>query len=198
MTRLLATIAGQEIYQKEDGSFSWISGLTVDGDGSPRCYGPGGLGLDYLANAGSPGNWYGILTDPEGEPYVQQSQDPAPGYYISTTSLQNRGYSATDPRRYLDSEAVPFVVMPGVLARHCSGIALGCRVEIEDTRSGTLVSAVCGDLGPDHHLGEASIAVAKKLGLNPSPKTGGSDEPVFLFTFWPGVAADGFTLQPLG
>jgi hypothetical protein len=197
MSEFLATIQGQDIHQQEDGSFSWMSGLTVDADGSPHAYAPGGLGLDYLANAGSPGNWFGILTDAEGEPYVQQSQDPAPGYYISTTSLQNRHFAMTDPRRYLNSELVPFAVIPGILAKRCRGIALGCKVEILDTRTNVLVLAVCGDVGPSNHLGEASIAVAKRLGINPSPKTGGCDERVFRFTFHPGTAAEGFSLQPL-
>ena len=197
MIRFLATISGHDILQGDDLSITWTSGLTVDGDGSPRCYGPGGLGLDDLSCAGHPGNWWGILTDQDGEPYVQQSQDPAPGYYVSTTSLENRGYSATDPRRYLNSEVIPFAVIPGILARKCEGVALGCRVTITDTRTGIHVEAVCGDLGPDNHLGEASIAVAKRLGINPSPKTGGSDEPVFRFTFYPGTAAEGYRLQPL-
>jgi Fungal chitosanase of glycosyl hydrolase group 75 len=66
--------------------------LGIDADGSPHAYHPNGSppGLDYLANAGKPGNWYGIVTDNQkasGNPVVQGSSDPAPGFYISSTAL---------------------------------------------------------------------------------------------------------------
>lgn len=38
------------------------------------------------ANAGRPDNWWGIVTR-HGEPVIQGANDPAPGCYVSTTSL---------------------------------------------------------------------------------------------------------------
>src|SRR5688572_6747027 len=62
--------------------------LSVDADGSPRAYGPANSGLDNTANAGSTGNWWGVVTDngnKNGTPVLQGEDDPNPGMYISTT-----------------------------------------------------------------------------------------------------------------
>jgi hypothetical protein len=195
MSRFICTINGKPLMQAEDGSIQFIGELCVDADGSPRAYGPNGQGLDYLDNAGHSGNWWGIVTDAERYPILQGEKDPAPGYYVSTTSLQYSQYATTDPRRYINSEDVPFIVVPGQVARMCTGIVLGCRAEILNQSTGVRISCVVADLGPATHLGEASIAAAKQLGINPDPKTGGSSVQDFRYTFWPGKAAPGFTLQ---
>ena len=196
---LLAIIGGLQVLRNEDGTVSWISGLTVDADGSPRAYGPPGMEcLDYLANAGRAGNWWGVVADEDGSPLVQGPSDPSPGHYISTTSYQRVGFSRSDPRRYLDSETVPYAVLPGTIARRLPEVVLGSRVLIEHMGSGKTVEAVCGDIGPDTHLGEASIAAATTLGVNPDPKKGGVETKIFRFTFYVGVAAAGYELQPLG
>jgi Fungal chitosanase of glycosyl hydrolase group 75 len=197
MSRLLCSIKGIPIPQAEDLSIQFVGELCIDADGSPRAYGPNGLGLDHLANAGQSGNWWGIVTDSEGYPVLQGEKDPAPGYYISTTSLQDTRYEVADPRRYVDSEKVPYIVVPGPLARMATGIVLGCKAEILNMANGQRVSAVVADLGPATHLGEVSIAAAKALGINPDPKTGGSSVKDFRYTFWPGNPAVGFHLQPL-
>lgn len=44
---------------------------------------------------------------------VQGDDDPAPGAYLSTTSLTGRRYTLADPRRYIDSAALPGWVLPG-------------------------------------------------------------------------------------
>src|SRR4051794_11780091 len=58
----------------------------IDADGAYRAYHrESGRGLDLLAYAGHPGNWWGIVTHnlrPDGQPIVQGPTDPAPGYYI--------------------------------------------------------------------------------------------------------------------
>lgn len=192
MNRFLCTIAGQTITQNEDGSVKFIGELCIDADGSPRAYGPNGLGLDYIENAGNPGNWWGIVTDSEGYPVLQGEKDPAPGYYISTTSLQDRRYPVTDPRRYVDSEKIPFIVVPGPIVRFAHGSVLGCRAEILNKETGKRISAVVADIGPATHLGEASIAAAEALGINADPKTGGSGLKSFLYTFWPGQTTEVF------
>src|SRR5579872_5891755 len=66
------------------------AGMAIDADGSPRAYHPDNTGLDDLKHGGYPGNWWGVATSNElstGEPLLQNSSDPAPGNYVSTTSL---------------------------------------------------------------------------------------------------------------
>lgn len=195
--KVLLNIKGKPIVQQDDGSISFTGEFCVDADGSPNAYGPDGKGLDFLANAGHPGSWWGIVTDELGYPVLQGESDPSPGHYISTTSYQRKEFHASDPRRYLDSEKVVYIVVPAPLARAAEGIVLGCKCEIIDTRTGASVEGVVGDLGPATHLGEASIAAARSLQINPDPKGGGCGDKSFRYTFWPGVAAKGFTLQHL-
>jgi len=195
------SVDGENVYLNEDGSVSFLGELTVDGDGSPRCYGPPGTKpLDFLANAGNPGNWWGIATDSKGIPIIQGKDDPYPGYYVSTTALKNKGFKHGDPRREIDSEKVPFIVVPSPLIKKVRGVVLGSQAKIIDTRTGKFVMAVVADIGPAKHLGEASIAAAVALGLSGNPKSGGSSKKAFEYIFWPGTPAqvNGITypLQP--
>src|SRR5207302_10540413 len=97
-------------------NFFFTSKMSVDADGSPRAYHPDNhSGLDNLANAGHPGNWWAIVTDngkKNGTPVIQGANDPAPGYYVSTTSLQDDTKRSTDPNRYVDAEVIPFIALP--------------------------------------------------------------------------------------
>lgn len=191
-------VRGTPVEEHEDGSIVFTAGMTIDGDGSPRCYAPHGMhALDDLDNAGHPGNWYGILTNRVGEPIVQSHDDPYPGFYVSPTKYRIPGHDYRDPRGYLDSEKVRFIVVPGTLARMVPGIVIGCKATVTRLSDRRTVSAVVGDIGPSTHLGEASIALATRLGVPSDPRTGGTDDPHFVYRFWPGVAAEGFVLQPL-
>ena len=183
--------------QQPDGSWTIISGAQVDGDGSPRCYGPNNTGLDYTANAGHPGNWWGVETNNQGQPIVT-----AAGLYISDTSLHQNGQP-------LNAETVSFIVVPGYWAKSVAGIVLGCKAEVTDQQTGNKIQAVVGDIGPN--FGEMSIAATiaiRKLDpsiLDPSNiaalkklvRSGGISTYRFLYQIWPGVAAPGFTLQSL-
>jgi hypothetical protein len=169
----LGYMDGSGIIQRPNGSIFFYAGLHIDADGSPRAYHPEkGKGLDYLANAGSPGNWWGIAVDPQGKPYIQGPDDPAPGYYISTTALVNSQYAVNDPRRYIDSETVPFIVLP---SNFPAKIKLGTKCRVTDVQRNVSVEAIYADRGPRFQLGEGSIALAKALGINPDPKKGGTE-----------------------
>lgn len=195
----------------DDGSYSFIAGMTVDADGANgadgsgrAAYGPRGTQpLDFLANAGGPGNWWGVVTDRHGNPIVQGPDDPAPGYFISTTSYQRREDAEgnpmplTSPHRYLDSAVERFIVVPSHWRSQLSGVVLGCRALVLDNQTGESLEGVVGDFGPRSHIGEASIAFAAAFGLNANPKTGGTDRPRFTYTFFPDVPADGYELQPM-
>lgn len=153
----------------------WTSGMAVDGDGAPTCYalpGSGLIGLDNIANAGHIGRWYGVVTGPMGNPIVQGQNDPAPGFCVSPTSLQDHSKLQTDPRRYVDASAVPYVSVPPELLGSVNKLRLGdlamvlCR--------GKLCGAIVADVGPHGHYGEGSIALAHALELPSSPRNGGA------------------------
>jgi len=98
-------------------AFFYESGMTIDADGAPNAYHPDNTGLDDLANAGTPGRWEGLAKDADGEPIIQGPNDPFPGYYISATALADRSKPFNDPNRYVDASKIPFVVLPGGMAR---------------------------------------------------------------------------------
>ena len=178
------------------GALTWESGLAVDADGSPHAYHPNGGGLDALGNAGHFGNWYGLACSQMGIPYVQLADDPAPGFYVSTTALVDHARIASDPRRYVDSETVPYVVVPPELRNR--GVHLGDVAVV--SYGGRNCAAVVADVGPHGHYGEGSCALAKALGLDPSPRHGGCAHGVTWVIFcgsargWPRTVED-FTAQ---
>lgn len=149
---------------------SWISKMAINADGCPRTYHPDNKsGLDYLANAGKPGNWWGIACDVSGKPYIQTESDPAPGFYVSTTALFDKKKKKNDPHRYVNSLTVPYVVVPPELVSF--GIKMGdlCLVSYKDKTMAALVA----DVGPRGKIGEGSMALANALGIKSSPKNGG-------------------------
>jgi hypothetical protein len=193
-------VKGEEVVLSDDGSVSFRGGMSIDADGSPRAYAPAPLhALDFIGNAGKPGNWWGVACDDDGRPFVQGPHDPAPGFYVSTTAYERKGFPKSDPRRYLDSEAVRFIVVPGWVRSAVGPVVLGCAGVVTDLDTGKEVQVVVGDFGPAEHLGEASMAAAAAFGLNTDPRTGGEERPRFRYTIYPGhtLAIDGeqFELQ---
>ena len=187
-----ATVAGVDTYRVQGkAGVAFKSGMTVDADGSPRAYHPNGRGLDALGNAGRPGNWWGLATDRAGRPFVQGPDAPAPGYYVSTTALQDGRYAASDPRRYVDSEKVPFIAIPPQLRGQ--GVQLGDLVAVRNERTGKTAFAVVADVGPRGKLGEGSIRLAEELGLSADPRRGGAGSGISYVAF-PGSG----TGRPLG
>lgn len=189
-----------------DGSYTTEkSKMAIDADGangqtSKPVYAPKGMeSLDYLANAGGPGNWYGVVTDngePNGKPVIQKKGMPAEGAFVSATSYEFPGFSRGDPGRYVDANSVIYIVLPGHWRAEAKGVVLGCKATVTDTKTGKKCIAAVLDFGPKSKVGEASIACARFFGVNPSPKNGGTDEKRFVYQFWPGIAAVGFDLQP--
>ena len=167
----------------DDATVQWQGALNVDGDGAPNCYGPPPLAsLDYLANAGhgprdgEPANWYGVVTDtgrPTGNPIVQGPSDPCPGFYVSQTALEDPSKRDSDPTKYVDASAVPYLSIPPELERW-QGARLLCVGDVAIvTYRGLSSPAVVADVGGHGKLGEGSCALARALGLDPSPKDGG-------------------------
>jgi hypothetical protein len=170
------------------GAVVYRSELALDIDGAPRAYHPNGHGLDDNANAQFEGRWLGVVTDAAGKPVPQGPRDPAPGYYISTTSLQDMTRPKTDPRRYVDSSTIPYIVIPGGHIGRCS---LGDYAAVFNEQNGKLVFAIAADAGPKRHVGEGSVALAAALGLNSDARAGFATESKIITTVvFPG-SADG-------
>lgn len=143
------------------------AGMTIDADGAPNAYHPDrGKGLDFLGNAGRPGNWWALVTDngkPTGTPIIQKAADPAPGFYVSATTLEDPTKERTDPRRYVDSNAVPFLALPPQVKN--LGAKTGDFAFVVNTKNGNESGAIFVDVGPRDHIGEGSLALARALGL---------------------------------
>jgi hypothetical protein len=183
--KVLKRIASCDINSlgSDDSAFFFESGFMIDADGAYHAYHPDNKpGLDYLANAGKPGNWWALVTDngkPNGDPVIQSDDDPAPGYYISTTTLEDTSKDPTDPRRYVDSESINFFVLPGKL-----GLAkLGDFGVVVRPATNNYDYAIYADVGPAAKIGEGSIALAASLGIPSNPKKGGTDSGIIYIVF---------------
>ena len=154
-------------------AFFYESGMTIDADGAPNAYHPDNKGLDDLANAGTPGRWEGLAKDAEGEPFIQGPDDPFPGYYVSATALADRSKPANDPTRYVDASRIPFVVLPGGMARQL-GARPGDFAAVFNQRNGKSSYAIFGDVGPYDRIGEGSMALAENLGIRSDARNGGA------------------------
>lgn len=95
------------------------------------------------------------------------------------TSLRLNGVS-------LNSDIVPYIVVPPAIIQGVKPIVLGSRAVVGFGRR--TVEAVVGDVGPHAKLGEISIACAEALGIPSSPNTGGVDSGVE-YTIYPGTPA---------
>src|SRR5580693_838676 len=170
------------------GVFFYQSGLAIDADGSPRAYHPNDrIGLDSLAHAGHRGNWWALVTDNEktsGTPVVQGAADPAPGFYVSTTALYDRGNpNPRDPHRYVDAASIPYVVLHPKALRYAR---LGDFATVVNVHNEKVSAAIVADeSAPNLPVGEGSMALAEALGIDSSPRHGGQDGNV-VYVIYPG------------
>jgi hypothetical protein len=183
-------IAGVDVYRMtDDHSVVFQAGMEIDADGAYRAYHPppdSDKGLDNLDNAGHPGNWFGVVTDngeANGTPVVQKSDDPAPGFFVSATSLEDPTFNRADPRRYVDAEHIPYIVLPSGLG---AGAGLGDYAVVINRKTGDQSYAICGDIGPRRKIGEASIAAAKAVGVPSSPRVGGVSAKIIFYLVFAG------------
>jgi hypothetical protein len=193
----LTTIQTFDVYKHDaSGAIMFKAKMAIDADGSPRAYGPSNSGLDYTANAGSPGNWWGVVTDNNGNPIIQGSGDPYPGMYVSTTSLVNSAYSSTNPLRYTDSENIPFFVLPHAVVV-AGGITIGDIGYVYNTMTGLGCYAVYADGGPAGKLGEGSIYLASQIGVYSNARTGGTTQGIIDYIVFPGSGAGQGTIPSI-
>ncbi len=193
----LTTVASISVYKLTNyNCVLYKAGLAVDADGSPNAYGPNNTGLDYTANAGSTGNWWGVVTNSSGNPIIQSATDPSPGMYVSTTSLVNSSYGTTNPLRYVNSETVPYFVIPTAV-RNAGSITIGDIAYVYNKNNGKACYAIYADSGPSGSLGEASIYLATQLGINNSPRNGGTSSKVVEYIIFPGTGFGQGTIPTL-
>jgi hypothetical protein len=195
--QVLKRIGGTDIYQLDSSkTICFKTGMFIDADGSPNAYCPDNKGLDATANAGGPGNWYGIVTDQAKKPVLQQAGDPHPGCYISPTSLADKNLAATNPLKYVDAEKIPYIALPGALLT-AAGIKLGDFAFVKNKATGKSSYAIFADGGPGGKIGEGSIYLAQQLGIpNTSPRNGGATGDI-LYIVFPGTGMGNGTLRSL-
>lgn len=160
----------------DDHAFFFMGHMAVDADGAPNAYNRSDSGIDFLANAGRPGRWWGVATNGRGIPYVQDQDDPFPGYYISTTALIDSTHPPRDPRRYVDANTVPYIVMPRNIHDLVAAPTVhkgDLAVVVRRAQPDRVVYAIYADVGPEKTLdparpfGEGSIALAQALDHDP-------------------------------
>ncbi len=183
--------APKHAYGLQDGSRIFLGQFFIDADGAPKAYHRNdALALDNLSNAGAPGNWWALATSakdcgPKGKPVVQKKSDPAPGYYVSMTSMIDD--SIADCRRqgrYVDASKIPYVALSPRIRSFNDDKNSGALALVFSNYTGKRAFAVFADQAPDYGFGEGSIALGKALGLDPDPKTGGTDVHENLFVIF--------------
>lgn len=185
-----------------DSALFFMSGLAIDADGSPQAYhegdrGEGGLKpLDVMANSSD------LIRDKGGNLHKQTAADPAPGFFVSPTSLTDSHITdPTNPRRYVNSGEIPYITLPGGTKyydrakkehHHPSpfiaklGVSLGDFAAVINTQNNQISYAIFAEIGPPGKIGEGSIALADELGIDSSPVNGGTAQKVVQYIIFPG------------
>jgi len=110
----------------------------------------------------------------DGSPYAPQI-DPCGQ---RDTAVHTRGGSPTDALN------INYVVLPyGEYEKY--GIHKGDMAVVR--YHGRVATAVFGDVGPEYKIGEISVALAAQLGMNPSPRNGGTDRRDVEYMILPGT-----------
>ncbi|MFE7842365.1 glycoside hydrolase family 75 protein [Streptomyces sp. NPDC057474] len=115
--------------------------------------------------------------DCDGRPGPRCNRDSDPWFQPATSFLQSDG-------RYLNSEILPFVVVPAASRTwdyRVHGIRGGSVAAV--IHEDRVQYAVVGDTGPRNIIGEASYATAEALGIRPDPRSGGTDSGVTYIVF---------------
>jgi LysM repeat protein len=169
------------VSKKEPNAFFFVSKLEVTAAGAPKAFHRNSdLAYEFLKKAGIEGYWWGLVTDSSGNPIVQGANDPAPGYYISKTALSDCRKPVNDQTRYLDATVIPYIALP---ARHMMEAKIGDLCLVINTVNNKICYAIVGAIEPDNSIGIGSIALAEKLEIPSSPKTGGVEDGILYIIF---------------
>jgi hypothetical protein len=142
--------------------------MSVDVDGAPTSYGPDDKkALDFELNAHvgakKSGAIVGYLIDNNGKPIIQGENDPAPGFYISTTGYVDvNNPNKIDPRRYVNASEINYTLL--ATSAKNKGVKTGDFCVVHAIKKNTTVFAIVGDSG--HSSGaEGSLALLQRLGF---------------------------------
>jgi hypothetical protein len=164
----ITSVAGISVWRQAGPPVTILfrSGMAVDVDGAPKAYhAQDTLALNRLTGAGHSGHWWALVTK-DGKPVVQGPMDPAPGYYVSMTSLQSPAFEVMDPRRYIDASTIPYVALPKAVVI-AGKVRLGDLVVVVNQANGKVAYAIYADQGPKDKLGEGSLYLANQLRTTP-------------------------------
>jgi hypothetical protein len=176
-------------------AIAFASQMQVNTDGAPDSYHPDDIGITHICNGVSVGQnctwkascltdfkqakaehfkgptkicFFAMVSDGQGVPLIQGETDPKPGYFVSTTALHQPGENVRSQQAQLDSNTVPFAVIPGKWqSRGAPGPKLGDMGVAYRQSNGKSAFFVIGDTGPGNKLGEGSVALHKALGNDP-------------------------------
>lgn len=96
----------------------------------------------------------------------------------------------------LNADKDPFYVFPPIIFTSVKGEVMGCKSQILRKATGKIHDKCFpGDVGPHIKLGEGATCLAQFFDPSKNPNNGFEDEE-FEITFWPGIPAEGRTLQP--
>lgn len=207
--RTLGTISNEgfscTITEEDDGRVHFLADADIDADGAngqngaPAAYKVDDSGTEWLANGGMKivqgkvicaQSWARdiVILDGDNAPKVFPG-----GIIASITWYRHPGKLPNDPAAYVDSETIPYIVVPPLVIQKTVGIVRGCKARV--TWRGKSVECVVADKGPSNKIGELSIAAARAIRLPSSPRNGGTEKPEVFYELWPGVAAPGYVLQ---
>jgi hypothetical protein len=198
---IIDTIEGCEIRLEDDAegekvTFTADADIDADGangqNGARAAYRDDDKGSEALANGGmgirhgevvGVADWFrDIVVVEDGKPKI------FPGSVIvSKTAYHIRGQQDDTPGRYVDSETVPYVVVPPVIIQKTQGVVRGCFARV--TYKGRSVDCMVGDVGPRKKIGEISTAAARAVGMPDSPRSGGEDQKIVEYEIFPGRKA---------
>jgi hypothetical protein len=142
----------------------------------------GGMGIRHGEAVGTTDWFKDIVVVEGGKPKIFPG-----GVIVSKTAYKIRGEQEDTPKRYVDSETVPYVVVPPVIIQKTKGVVRGCFARV--TYKGQSVDCMVGDVGPRKKIGEISMAAARAVGMNPSPRSGGEERKIVQYEVFPGRQA---------
>lgn len=183
----LTTVGSTPIYKIQGkNAFFFNSGMSLIAAGAPKAYHANdAVALDFLKNAGAQGNWWSLATNngrPDGTPIVQTASDPAPGYYVSTTSLTYKDFPVSNPKRYVSATATPFIALPPSLAGKAK---IGDFAAVINKKTGALTYAIFAEVTGEGKVGAASINAAHRTRSIANPKNGGTQSNDLIYIVFP-------------
>jgi hypothetical protein len=101
---------------------------------------------------------------------------------VSATALADHSKAVKDPARYVDASKIPFIVLPGGMARQI-GARPGDFAVVFNQRNGKSSFAIFGDVGPIDRIGEGSVALAENLGIRSNARNGGARGGILYLVF---------------